>query len=90
MTEAAVGLLIGFFWVIWIGFFALMIAAMVFWIVMLVDAVKRDFPKPDEKTVWVILIALVGVIAAIIYYFMIKRKDKKISSSNVKNAKVST
>ena len=65
------------FSLIWLVFFGAMIAAMVFWILMIVDVVKRDFPKQDDKTVWILIVILAGIIGAIIYYFMIKRKDQK-------------
>lgn len=51
----------------------------VFWILMIVDVVKRKFPKGKEydKTFWLVFIFLIGIIGAPIYYFMVKRKDKK-------------
>jgi hypothetical protein len=64
------------------------IATIVFWIMMLVDCVKRDeseFPNStgNTKTIWlVVLIAswFLGSLywlAAIIYYFMVKRAAQK-------------
>jgi hypothetical protein len=58
----------------------LMLAALaffVFWVVMLIDCAKRDWP---EKNTWlVILIVSLFVqlhwLTAILYYFMIKRKN---------------
>ena len=55
---------------------ALAIGGMIFWIIMLVDVAKRKFPKGDDKTVWILIVALAGLIGAIIYYFMIKKKSK--------------
>jgi hypothetical protein len=49
----------------------------VFWIWMIVDCAKRDFKKENEKVVWILIIVLVGVIGSIIYYFIVKAKDKK-------------
>ena len=69
-----VGLL---FSLIWLIFFAAIIGSIVFWILMIVDVVKREFPKQDDKTIWILIVVLTGIIGAIIYYFMIKRKDKK-------------
>ena len=69
----------GLFWlfisVIWLGVFCISILGTVFWVFMLIDIVKRDFPKQDEKTMWVVIVALTGVVGAAIYYFMIKAKD---------------
>jgi len=56
--------------------FGLAIGAMIFWIMMLVDVTKRKFPKKEDKTVWVLVVALTGVIGALIYYFIAKKKGK--------------
>ena len=62
-------------------FFALIflsvIGSFVFWIWMLVDCVRRDYKKNDEKLIWVLIIVFAQIIGAIIYYFVIKRKEKK-------------
>ena len=58
-------------------FFLLIIGSFAFWIWMLVDCIKRKFKKDDEKIIWLLVIILVQAIGAIIYYFVIKRKDKK-------------
>ena len=44
---------------------------------MLVDVVKRDFDKEDDKTMWALIIALTGVVGALIYYFVVKRNSEK-------------
>ena len=64
-----------FFAVLWIAIVGLMIVGLVFWILMLVDVAKRDFAKPDEKTVWLLVVILAGIIGAIIYYFVVKKKQ---------------
>lgn len=57
----------------------LVILFFIFWILMLVDCVKRDFKNQNEKIVWVIVIALLGIIGAAVYYFVVKiSKDKKV------------
>ena len=58
-------------------FFLLIIGSLALWIWMLVDCIKRKFKKDDEKIIWLLVIILVQAIGAIIYYFVIKRKDKK-------------
>ena len=72
--AAAFGLGIMFFMFF---FIALGIAAFIFWILMLVDCAKRKFTSDNEKVVWIIIIALLGVIGAIVYYFVIKLPAKK-------------
>jgi len=68
----------GGFWLLWL-FFILSIMAFallgtVFWILMLVDCVNRKFEKENDKTTWVLIIALTHWLGATIYYFTIKRK----------------
>lgn len=60
--------------VIYGGMFLFMIAAMVLWIMALVDVVKRQFKEPNEKIVWVLIIALTHWIGALIY-MLIGRKQ---------------
>lgn len=57
--------------------FALCIFFLVFWILMLVDCVKRKFKEDSEKIVWILVIVLTGIIGALIYYFIVKVKDKR-------------
>ncbi len=47
--------------------------ATAFWIWMIIDVANRDF---DDKTVWLLVVILAGVIGAIIYFFA-KRKELK-------------
>ena len=63
---------------IWFAAFFLGIAGTIFWIVMLVDLLKRDFKKENDKIVWVLILLFAQSIGALIYFFMVKSKDKKI------------
>lgn len=58
----------------WIFIFVgpILLAFFGFWIWMLIDCIKRDF---DDKALWIILLIFVNFIAAILYYFLIKRKN---------------
>jgi len=80
MAGAIVGLISVFFvlfWILlWVSFMAFGIFLFVVWIVMLVDVVKRDFTKENDKIVWVLVIVLAGGIGAAVYYFVVKRPDK--------------
>jgi len=49
----------------------------VIWIIMLIDVIRRDFPNPNDKVLWLIVVILGGIIDAIVYYFVIKRKANK-------------
>ena len=55
---------------------AVAIFLFIFWIKMLIDSIKRDFKKDNEKIVWVLVIVLLGFIGATIYYFAVKANDK--------------
>ena len=46
---------------------------MAFWIWMLVDCATREF---NDKVVWIIVLMFAGIIGAIVYYFVIKKKNK--------------
>ena len=48
----------------------------VFWIFMLVDCAKREFKNDGEKAVWIIVVAIFGVLGAIVYYFAVKAGNK--------------
>lgn len=43
-----------------------------FWLWMLIDCAKREF---DDKALWIILLIFLNFIAAILYYFIVKRKN---------------
>lgn len=53
------------------------IFSFVFWILMIVDCVKRKFKEDSEKIIWILVIVFAGIVGALIYYFIVKRKDKK-------------
>lgn len=59
-------------------FFVFGIAALVFWIMMIVHAMKHDI---KDKTMWLILMIFTGIIGALIYYFTVKRNFVEKSSS---------
>jgi len=61
------GLIIAAFW-IW---------AFVFWILMIVDCVKRKFHEDSEKVVWILVLIFTNLIGALIYYFVVKNKKKR-------------
>ncbi len=43
-----------------------------FWLWMLIDCAKREF---DDKALWIILLIFLNFIAAVLYYFIVKRKN---------------
>ena len=54
---------------------ALGLAALGFWIWMIVDCLKKDFKNKNEKVIWALVIIIFNVIGAIIYFFV--ARDKK-------------
>jgi len=56
--------------------FAIVIAILIliFWIMMLVDAIQRKYKDKNDKIVWVLVIIFTGLIGALIYYFIVKKK----------------
>ncbi len=53
---------------------AILIWAMVFWIMMIVHVARHEV---QNKAVWIILMVLTGIVGALIYYFVVKRKFGK-------------
>jgi hypothetical protein len=61
------------------AFFVLLAVAVgilvfVFWIIMLIDCLKKKFKSDGEKVAWILVLIFASWIGAIIYYFMIYRK----------------
>ena len=57
-------------------FVGISIFAFVFWILMLIDCIKRKFKDDTEKIIWILVIIFTGIIGALIYYFIVKNKKK--------------
>ena len=54
---------------------ALVIWAFIFWILMIVDCAKRKLDD-TEKIIWILVIVLLHILGALIYYFAVKYNDK--------------
>jgi hypothetical protein len=48
------------------------IAALVFWIWMLIDCMRREPPESIEKLTWALVILLGTIIGALVYYVIRK------------------
>lgn len=66
----------------WSFFFALMgiwiavfVAVFIFWLWMLIDLLQRK--KMDDKLIWALILIFLNILGAILYYFLVKVKDKK-------------
>ena len=54
----------------------LALAAFAFWIWMLVDAIQNKGLSDSEKVGWVVAIALLHIIAALLYFFIGRPKGR--------------
>lgn len=66
--------IMGHFFLIAIPF---MLLLPIFWIWMLIDCAKRNFAGPNDKVIWILIIIFAGMLGAIIYYFVVKRRNKR-------------
>jgi len=57
---------------IWIAVF---VAVFIFWLWMLIDLLQRK--KMDDKLIWALILIFLNILGAILYYLLVKAKDKK-------------
>ena len=79
MAWIAVPLQCGF-GLIWLLMMAVLIAGIILWIFMLIDLIKRPseaFNSENEKLLWVFVLLFGSYIGAIIYYFLVYKKQSK-------------
>jgi hypothetical protein len=62
----------------YIALFGLMIGLLIMMVLMIIDCAQRDFARPDDRTVWILLIVFTGGIGALVYYFTVKRPTDKL------------
>ena len=74
--AALIGSLFFFIIIVWFSLIILGILGFVLWVLMIIDVAKRKFKQENDKIMWILIIALTGVIGALIYYFMIKKPNK--------------
>lgn len=85
--AAAVGGLAIVMVVIWFALVILGIFLFIFWIFMIVDVFKRtNWKQENDKTLWIILVIVLGYLGAIVYYFAVKRQLDKSSKPSVEQA----
>jgi len=66
---------------------AIIVLGFILWIAMIIDAAKRNFSSEGEKIAWILVICLVGILGAIIYYFAVKHEQDKKKNQNIKDKK---
>lgn len=78
-------MLVGGLLLLWLLVMALAIGGMVFWIVALVDLLKTSDAVwqaiRNDKTPWIIVVAVAGVIGALLYWFVQRPKLKAVEDS---------
>lgn len=74
-TTAATGGALVVILIVWAFFAIAALAVFVFWIIMLIDVFKRtNWKQESDKTLWIVLIIVLGWIGAAAYYFAVKRE----------------
>ena len=74
-TTAATGGALVVILIVWAFFAIAGLAVLVFWIIMLIDVFKRtNWKQESDKTLWIVLIIVLGWIGAAAYYFAVKRE----------------
>ena len=89
-------LLVMFFLLFGLLFFGLVIYLFVLWILMLIDALSRnDWQNEDERLTWIIVLVVsmfiqLWGIAAVVYYFVIKKPRAAMAPSAPEEAQIVT
>jgi TctA family transporter len=67
--------MMGMFWVLYCGIFLFALIGFVLWLWMLIDSISRkNYESENERLLWVLIIFFAGILGALIYYFMVKKK----------------
>lgn len=70
-VKETMGWLLGAGFILIIAVWLFVILSTIFWLAMIIHASKNPI---QNKSTWITLILLLGVIGAVIYYFKVKRK----------------
>ncbi len=70
MTSDPTPWFAGAFFTLWLGAIFLALVGTVFWIIELVDVARREFPDPNTKIIWILVVVLSHGIGALIYFFV--------------------
>lgn len=78
--AAAAGI-IGVSLIFMLLWFAFVIFSLVYWIIMLVDVIKRtNWENESDKTLWLLVVILLGILGALVYRFVVVSKLGKASA----------
>ncbi|MCX5701141.1 MAG: PLDc N-terminal domain-containing protein [Candidatus Omnitrophica bacterium] len=56
-----------------LGAAGLVIFSVVFWLLMIIDCAKREFKNPNDKVIWILIVILLQLLGATIYWAVIKK-----------------
>lgn len=73
-SAAAGGAVLAGFAGVMIFVWILAIVGFVFWIWALIDVIRRQFTNPSDKTLWIILVVILGYLGAILYLIIGRKK----------------
>lgn len=76
IAAAVLGIVFVLFSMIFVlAWFAFCAFVMVYWILMLIDVVKRDnWESENDKVLWILVVLLAGIVGAVIYRFVVISK----------------
>lgn len=76
IAAAILGIIFIIFTLVFVlAWFAFCAFVMVYWILMLVDVVKRDnWESENDKVLWILVVLLAGIVGAVIYRFVVISK----------------
>ena len=60
--------------ILWMVMAFFIVVGIAFWIWIMLDCIRRDFPDQNHKLIWVLVVWFGGFVGAVIYYFMVKRR----------------
>jgi hypothetical protein len=75
------GAIVGGMIAIWAVVAIFGLAATVFWIVELIDVLRREFTDSTMKIVWLLVVFFLHILGAILYYFIGKPQGRLPSQS---------
>jgi hypothetical protein len=67
---------LGIFGLIWLLFLTFGLAALVFWIWMIIDCATNEPSAGNDKLIWIVIIVFTNWIGALIYFFV--RRPERI------------
>ena len=70
------GAIVGGFFAVWGLVLVTGLAFTVFWIVEIIDVLRRDFVEPFNKIIWLLVVFFLHGLGALIYYFVGKPQGR--------------